>query len=96
MIFQKIAELVSWLITLLYFVCVICFLGVLIGAITHLLFALLFVKNADIVYYASLGCIHGVKYSSLWAGGIAIVLCFMRGHKNFSTKKVSGSGVHEK
>ena len=92
MFFQKIEELVSWL----YFVCVICFLGVLIGAITHLLFALLFVKNADIVYYASLGCMHGVKYSSLWAGGIALVLCFMRGHKNFSTKKISESGVHEK
>ena len=96
MIIQKIVELMRWLVTWLYFVSIICFLGTLIGVITHLLFALLFITNADIVYYASLGCMHGVKYSSLWAGGIALVLCFMRGHKNFSTKKISESGGHEK
>ena len=87
MIMQKIVESVSWLVTWLYFVSIICFLGTLIVVITHLLFALLFVTDADIVYYVSLGCMHGIKYSSLWAGGIAIVLCFMRGHKKFTTKK---------
>ena len=87
MIIQKIVVLMSWLLTWLYFVCLICFLGTLIGVIVHFLFALLFVRNADIVYYVSLGCMHGIKYSSLWAGGIAIVLCFMRGYKKFTTKK---------
>ena len=91
MITQKIVELMSWLVTWLYFVSIICFLGTLIGVIAHLLFALLFVTNADIVYYVALGCLHGIKYSSLWAGGISIVLCFMRGHKKFITKKISGS-----
>ena len=87
MINQKIVELISWLVTWLYFVSIICFLCTLIGVITHLLFALLFITNADIVYYVALGCMHGIKYSSLWAGGFAIVLCFMRGYKKFNTKK---------
>ncbi len=96
MITQKIVKLISWLATWLYFVSIVCFLGTSIGVIAHLLFALLFVRNADIVYYVALGCMHGIKYTSLWAGGIAIVLCFMRGHKKCNTKKISGSGANEK
>ena len=66
------------------YVCLICFAGTLIGMLTHGLFACLYRDAVDWTYYVALGCLHGLKYSGLWAGGAAIVLCVMRAHKEWS------------
>lgn len=77
--------MLRWLMDWLYFVCLICFTGAFLGILTHVVFGLCFVATPDYSYLAALGFLHGLKYSSLWAGGLAIVLCVMRAHREFQT-----------
>lgn len=67
----------------LYFVSLICFIGATLGVLSHVCFGFFFVDTPDYAYLADLGLLHGLKYSSLWAGGLAIVLCVMRAHREF-------------
>ena len=53
----------------LYFVCLVCFAGATLGTVSHVLFGLCFVETPDYGHLAALGFLHGLKYSSLWAGG---------------------------
>lgn len=72
-----------WIGGWIYYISLICSLGALLGTMSHLLFALLFVERADFSYYAALGLLHGLKYSSLWAGGLSIVLCVMKARREY-------------
>ena len=67
----------------IYYVSLVCFAGTCLGVLSHLLFALLFADQPDYAYYVSLGVTHGLKYSSLWAGGLSVVLCVMRARKEY-------------
>lgn len=79
-------EIVRWLMTWVYFVLVICFIGATLGVITHVLFGLLFVDQPDYGFLAAFGFMNGLKYGSVWAGGLAIVLCVMRARKEYLAK----------
>ena len=50
-----------------------CILFLTIGALTH----------PEIVWSERTlnGLLDGARYAGLWAGGLAIVLCFMKGHR---------------
>ncbi|NCG09257.1 MAG: hypothetical protein GWO81_06780 [Verrucomicrobia bacterium] len=78
-----------WLIDWLYFVSCICFIGASLGVVSHLAFGLCFMDAPDYTYLAALGFLHGLKYSSLWAGGLAIVLCVMRAHREFQNARTA-------
>lgn len=80
-----------WLLTWLYFLLVICFVGALLGVLTHLLFGLCFMEAPDFGYLAAFGFTNGLQYGGVWAGGFAIVLCVMRARKEYlQTHEESG------
>ena len=76
-------QTVRWLLTWLYFVLVICFAGALLGVLSHMLFGLCFLDAPDYGYLAAFGFSNGLRYGSVWAGGLAIVLCVMRARKEY-------------
>ncbi|MEN8663011.1 MAG: hypothetical protein ABF322_00475 [Lentimonas sp.] len=80
----KIAQaVIRWLVTWIYFVSVICFIGAMGGVLTHVLFALICRDQPDLGYYAAFGLLNGLNYGGVWAGGAAIVLCVLRARKEF-------------
>jgi len=76
-------QIIRWLLTWLYFVLIICFVGALLGVLTHLLFGLCFMEAPDYGYQAAFGFSNGLRYGGVWAGGFAIVLCVMRARKEY-------------
>ena len=80
---QIVFSVVRWLLTWVYYVCLICFIGAMAGVVTHVLFALIFRDDADLFYFASFGFVNGLTYGRVWAGGAAIVLCVLRARKNY-------------
>jgi hypothetical protein len=87
---KHILSILNWGFIWLYYVCLICFFGSLAGVITHLGYALIFATQPDYGYFAAFGFTNGLKYGSVWAGGAAIVLSVMRGHKNYQARQFSG------
>lgn len=91
---RLIGQIFIWLLTWLYFVLIICFVGAMLGVVTHVLFGWFFMDGPDYGYLASFGFSNGIRYGGVWAGGLAIVLCVMRARKaylskNAATKEVS-------
>ena len=84
--FRLIGQIVVWLLTWLYYVLIICFVGALLGVGTHLLFGLLVAEDPDYAYLSSFGFSNGVRYGGVWAGGFAIVLCVIRARKEYLQK----------
>jgi hypothetical protein len=76
-------QIIRWFLTWLYYVLVICFLGAILGVITHLAFGLLFMEDPDFAFQATFGFSNGIRYGGVWAGGLAIVLCVMRARKEY-------------
>jgi hypothetical protein len=85
-------SILRWLFTWVYFICVICFIGAMVGVLTHLLFAILFKDQPDYAYFASFGFLNGLKYGSVWAGGMSIVLCVMRARQEYLLRKGAAVG----
>ncbi len=79
-----------WLLTWVYFVLVICFIGAMLGVLTHVLFGPLFVDQPDFGFLAAFGFMNGLKYGSVWAGGLAVVLCVMRARKEYLDQHPAG------
>lgn len=84
--FRLIGQIVIWLLTWLYFVLIICFVGAMLGVVTHLLFGVLIADDPDYAYLASFGFSNGLRYGGVWAGGFAIVLCVIRARKEYLQK----------
>lgn len=80
----------KWLFTWFYFVAVICFIGAMLGVLSHVLLGPLFVDEVDFGYLAAFGFVNGFKYGSVWAGGLSIVLCVMRARKEYLAKHTDG------
>jgi hypothetical protein len=76
-------QILRWLLTWLYYVLIICFIGAMLGVLTHVLFGLCFMDKPDYGYLAAFGFSNGLRYGGVWAGGFAIVLCVMRARKEF-------------
>lgn len=74
---------IQWIMTWVYFVSLICFIGAVGGVFTHVLFAFLFRDQPDFGYYAAFGCLNGLNYGGVWAGGAAIVLCVLRARREY-------------
>lgn len=70
-----------WVAAWLYYVSVVVFCGAAFGALSHLAFARIFLDAPDYYYIAAFGFLNGLKLSGIWAGGLGIVLCFMRAHR---------------
>ncbi len=79
-------QIIRWLLTWVYFVLLVCFLGALFGVISHMLFGLFFLDAPDYGYLASFGFSNGLRYGGVWAGGMAIVLCVIRARKEYLQK----------
>ena len=86
MMLQIFKQVCRWLLTWIYFVLVICFVGAMLGVVTHVLLGPLFVDQPDYGFLAAFGFMNGLKYGSVWAGGLAIVLCVMRARKEYLAK----------
>lgn len=84
--FEIIIQTMRWLFTWLYFVLVICFLGAMLGVLSHTAFGLFFMDQPDRGYLAAFGFKNGLRYGSVWAGGLAIVLCVIRARKEYLAK----------
>ena len=67
----------------LYYVLIICFIGAVLGVLSHTLFGLLFQEQPDYGKLASFGFMNGIQYGGVWAGGASFVICFVRGRKEY-------------
>jgi hypothetical protein len=85
--FRLIGQIIIWLLTWLYYVLIICFVGAMLGVISHLLVGGLVVEEPDFGYLASFGFSNGLRYGGVWAGGFAIVLCVIRARKEYLQKR---------
>lgn len=83
---RLIGQILIWLLTWLYYVLIICFVGAMLGAISHLLVGYFVVEDPDFGYLASFGFSNGLRYGGVWAGGFAIVLCVIRARKEYLQK----------
>ena len=79
------SQVVHWILTWLYFVAIICFIGAMLGVLTHVLIGPLLVDK-PLTYLAAFGFTNGLQYGGVWAGGFAIVLCVMRARKEYLAK----------
>lgn len=84
--FRLIGQILIWLLTWLYYVLIICFVGAMLGVISHILVGYLVTEAPDFGYLASFGFSNGLRYGSVWAGGLAIVLCVLRARKEYLQK----------
>jgi len=84
--FRILGNVLIWLLTWLYYALIICFIGAMLGVITHMLLGPLLVDHLDYAELASYGFSHGLRYGGVWAGGFAIVLCVMRARKEYLQK----------
>jgi len=75
-----------WFFGWLYYVCIICFCGAIVGVLTHLLYGLCFMDGPDYGYLAAFGFKNGLTYAGVWAGGAAIVICVIRARREFEAK----------
>ncbi|ADE53753.1 hypothetical protein [Coraliomargarita akajimensis] len=80
-------HIANWLILWLYYICLICATGAVLGTLSHVVWAMCFVEQADYSYYAALGFLHGFQYAGVWAGGASIVICVMRARKEWLLKQ---------
>jgi hypothetical protein len=78
-----IVQILHWLLTWLYYVLIICFIGAMLGVCSHLLFGLCFMDVPDYVFLAAFGFTNGLTYGGVWAGGFSIVLCVMRARREY-------------
>lgn len=76
-------QTVQWLLCWLYYVSIICFIGAILGILTHTLYGVFFADAPDYSYLAAFGFLNGFKYAGVWAGGAAIVLCVIRARKAY-------------
>jgi hypothetical protein len=84
--FSLLGKSLGWLVRWLYYVSIICLIGASLGVVTHVGFGLLFFDDPDYGYLAAFGFQNGLRYASVWAGGISIVICIMRARKEYLAK----------
>lgn len=58
--------------------------GTLAGALFWAAFGPWLGSECDLVGRLASGASVGVRYARVWAGGLAIVLCFIKAHEGFS------------
>lgn len=88
--FRLVKNVLLWLVTWLYYVAIICFAGALLGVLTHVVLGPFFIDQLDFGFLAAFGFMNGLKYGSVWAGGLAIVLCVMRARKEYLARHGQG------
>lgn len=81
--FRILGQIIRWLLTWLYFVLLICFIGAMCGVVSHIFFGLFFLDAPDFGFLAAFGFSNGLRYGGVWAGGMAIVLCVIRARKEY-------------
>jgi hypothetical protein len=81
-----------WLGSWIYFVSIILLVGTTVGATLHLLIGLLIFESPSPGYLLARGAQNGFFYSGVWAGGLGIVLCFVRGHRENQRKRQQSAG----
>jgi len=82
----RLSTVFHWIGCLCYYVFVILLMGTLIGALSHLAIGWLIIDRPDPIFFLARGALNGFYYSGIWAGGVSIVLCFMRGHRERSRR----------
>lgn len=78
-----VTQVFLWLLTWVYYVSIICFIGAMLGVGSHLLFGFFFMQDPDYAFQAAFGFSNGIRYGGVWAGGFAIVLCVMRARREY-------------
>ena len=77
----SIANVFYWLGWFIAFVVSIIATGAVLGCILFLTIGALTHPDIVLSERALSGLLDGGRYAGLWAGGLAIVLCFMKGHR---------------
>lgn len=80
----------KWLWFFLYYALVIVLLGALAGSLAFLLLGKLFMPEMTFGELGLKGMRVGAILAGVWASGVSIVLCFVKGHKERS-KALSNS-----
>lgn len=70
-----------WLWWFIAYTIIILEIGAIAGALLFATIGALTHPQMDIILRAEMGLADGFLYAGVWAGGIAIVLCFMRAHR---------------
>ena len=84
-----------WLAFFLYYVLLVLAIGSLAGAILFAFFGLIFFE-INIITLLKKGLWIGFRYAGVWAGGLAIVLCFLKaGRKEKTKKNIHKDIIHE-
>ncbi len=81
-----------WIGSWFYFVSIILLIGTVIGALLHGAIGLLIFESPQFSYLLARGAQNGFFYSGVWAGGLGIVLCFVRGHRENQRKMQQRAG----
>lgn len=56
-------------------------IGGIVGCLLFPTVGFIFQMDYEMSYLFKKGLMNGAQYAGVWAGGLGIVLCFIRGHK---------------
>ena len=85
---QMLGQTTRWLLIWIYFVCIICLAGALLGILSHLLFGFCFMNDPDYWHLARFGFSNGVRYGGVWSGGSSVVFCVIIARKEHMQRKI--------
>lgn len=71
-----------------YFASVLLF-GAVVGAILFVLFGAITHPHLEVPYRLAKGVTNGMMLATVWGPAIAIVLCFMQGHRRNQAKRLA-------
>lgn len=81
-----------WLGSWVYFVSIVLLIGTVVGSLLHLLIGSLIFESPNPKYLLAIGAQNGFFYSGVWAGGLGLVLCFVRGHRENKRSRAASAG----
>jgi len=77
----------KWICFFLFYAISIVVLGAIGGMLAFLLLGKLFMPDMTFVELGLKGLRVGAIYAGVWASGVSIVLCFMKGHREAQISK---------
>ena len=85
-----------WIGSWIFYVCVVCAIGAGLGVLSHVAVGTVFLDGYELSYLAAFGFLNGLKYGSVWAGGVALVLCFIKGHREYEARQRAAADTDSK
>jgi hypothetical protein len=83
---SRLRAAVYWFAVWLAITFAIVAVGAVLGAFIWVVVFTLSGDNRTVVQLVAKGADIGMRYSRVWAGGIAFILCFVKAHEKFSVR----------